>query len=58
MLNQQVQAGDHGVAKSHEQNIHVVTRVEPKYPKAAVKANQNGMYNLNLISVSQVRYRT
>lgn len=59
MLNQQVLAGDHQSAskassneqaeksaKSKKQDIHPLTRVEPKYPKAAVEAKQNGFVQL------------
>ncbi|CAM3435949.1 M56 family metallopeptidase [Shewanella violacea] len=51
VLNQQVQAGDHQAslnesAKMHAKGIHPLTRVEPKYPIAAVKANQNGYVQL------------
>lgn len=51
MLNQQVQAGDHSSevkesAKSDKQSVHPLTRVEPKYPKAAVEAKQNGYVKL------------
>lgn len=48
MLNQQVQAGDHNDSAhaAKKQPIHPLTRVEPKYPKAAVNANQNGFVQL------------
>ncbi|WP_076414581.1 TonB family protein [Shewanella sp. UCD-KL12] len=55
MLNQQVLAGDHQSSsneqaekstKSQKQDIHPLTRVEPKYPKAAVEAKQNGFVQL------------
>lgn len=32
--------------KSHKQSVHPLTRVEPKYPKAAVEAKQNGYVKL------------
>ncbi|MEC4725138.1 M56 family metallopeptidase [Shewanella sp. D64] len=48
MLNQQVQAGDHNDSAhaAKKQPIYPLTRVEPKYPKAAVNANQNGFVQL------------
>ncbi|QDO85471.1 M56 family metallopeptidase [Shewanella psychropiezotolerans] len=54
ILNQQVQAGDHQtsskestkLAKSQAHSIHPLTRVEPKYPKEAAEANQNGYVQL------------
>ncbi len=51
LLNQQVQAGDHQnsteqSAKKHGQDIRPLTRVEPKYPIEAAKANQNGYVQL------------
>ncbi len=55
MLNQQVLAGDHQSSskesteksvKSHKKDIQPLTRVEPKYPKAAVEAKQNGFVKL------------
>lgn len=41
LLNQQVQAGAH----EHE-DVHPLTRVEPKYPIEAVKAHQSGYVQL------------
>lgn len=59
MLNQQVQAGDHASsskesakalskkpAKSHQQDVAPLTRVEPKYPIKAAEAKQNGHVQL------------
>lgn len=62
MLNQQVLAGDHQSSskesakessekstkaiKSQAHSIHPLTRVEPKYPKEAAEANQNGYVQL------------
>ncbi|WP_065204425.1 M56 family metallopeptidase [Shewanella woodyi] len=48
MLNQQVQAGDNhdSTHAAKKQQIYPLTRVEPKYPKAAIEAKQNGFVQL------------